>query len=132
MSNYINRTSNTIFRMSTIEGQYLDQVGEQYNSHYYCLVETYVDYAVLTARLWGNDFLETWAMREVIHRMAHETSLALGRISEVNDEMIEYIMPDEDTLAMFGQELRPIIRIIENWTDMMNYSSHSIADSSAE
>lgn len=132
MSTLLNNTSNTIFRMSSIEGQYLDEVGEQYNSHYYCLIETYVDYAVIAARLWGNDFMDVHAMRDVIHGMSHEITLALRRITEVNDEMLDYIRPDDDTLVMFQQELRPIFKVIDAWTEMMDYMPHSLGDGSAE
>lgn len=132
MSQFINNTSNTIFRMSSIEGQHLDQIGEQYNSHYYSYIETYVDYAVFAARLWSNDFMDVYAMRDVIHGMADETRLALRRITEVNDEMLDYIRPDDDTLAMFGQELRPIFKVIDEWTEMMDYMPYSLGDGSAE
>ena len=132
MSELINNTSNTIFRMSSIKGQYLDQVGEQYNSYYYSLLETYVDYSVIAARLWGNDFMDLFSMTDVIRNMNREIALALERITEVDDEMLKNIMPDDDTLAMFGQELRPILRTIEYWTEMMDYQSHSLGDGSAE
>lgn len=118
--------------MSSIEGQYLDQIGEQYDCHYYSLVETYVDYAVLAARLWGNDFLSFHAMRDVIDQMTNETNLALSRITQMNDEMINNIMPEHDTLIMFKQELRPIVKTILSWTDMMDYMPHSLGDGSAE
>lgn len=132
MSQFINNTSNTIFRMSSIEGQYLDQIGEQYDCHYYSLVETYVDYAVIAARLWGNDFMDLFSMNEVIRNMNREIILALQRITEVNDEMLDCIRPDDDTLAMFGQELRPILKTIESWTELMDYMPHSLGDGSAE
>ena len=132
MSNYINRTSNTIFRMSSIKGQYLDQVGEQYNSHYYSLVETYVDYAVIAARLWGSDFMDLFSMNDVIRNMNREIVLALGRITEIDNDKLENIMPDDETLALFNQELRPILRTIESWIDMMDQLPHSLGDGSAE
>lgn len=118
--------------MSSIEGQYLDQIGEQYDCHYYSLVETYVDYAVIAARLWSNDFLSFHAMRDVIDQMTNETNLALSRITQMNDEMINNIMPEHDTLIMFKQELRPIVKTILSWTDMMDYMPHSLGDGSAE
>lgn len=118
--------------MSSIKGQYLNDVGEQYNSHYYSLVETYVDYSVIAVRLWGNDFMDLFSMNDVIRNMNREIALALGRITEVDDEMLKNIMPDDDTLALFGQELRPILKTIECWTEMMDYLPHSLGDGSAE
>jgi hypothetical protein len=118
--------------MSSIKGQYLDQVGEQYNSHYYSLVETYVDYAVIAARLWGSDFMDLFSMNDVIRNMNREIVLALGRITEIDNDKLENIMPDDETLALFNQELRPILRTIESWIDMMDQLPHSLGDGSAE
>ena len=122
--------------MSTIRISVLlksvENIGNVSDDFYYDLVQKYINDSISIIEFYGDDYITKDAMDYALNGLVKEAATALGQLAQYNEKKITDLKPSILHAIWYKTELRPMMKMIEDWEEMMDYVPYDLADGSAE
>lgn len=122
--------------MSTIRISVLlksvENIGNVSDDFYYDLIQKYINDSISIIEFYGDDYISKDAMDYALNELVKEAATALGQLGKYDGKKITDLKPSTLHAIWYKTELRPMLKMIEDWEEMMDYMPHSLGDGSAE